>query len=171
VYIACEMPYLNVYFYKPAENDRFWNHVVVNFDGPFSHCDVQFDDNRMASSIYMGESVYFRKRKFSNPNYQPPIVLYVSPAGYKEAADLCSTRSKEQYQFDMIDQLLSPFGISIGRQKYTYCSRHCAEVLKAAGVSCLKDVDTSCISPSQLYRLIRNQRVIHSNSLRMVSRD
>jgi hypothetical protein len=149
-----------MHFYKPDEHDLLWNRIVTAYDGPFSHCDVQFNHDQMASSIYMNEQVYFQKRKFSNKNYHPPIYLSVSQEGYNRAYQLCKKRFEEKSQFDMIDQVLTVLGVSLNRNNYTYCSRHCAEVLQAAGVPSLADVDVSSITPSSLHRILQKDRVI-----------
>lgn len=164
------MPFIKVYFYKPAPSDPFWNKLVTTYDGPYSHCDVQFE-NKMASSIYMNEPLYFKQRKFSNPNYHPPVVLSIpDPNKYRNAYNLCHTRHKQQYQCDMIGQLTMAAGFPVPRENYTYCSKHCAEVLQEAGVPGLQNADASVITPSGLYRLLNNSRTVdlcQGSSLRL----
>lgn len=60
--------FIMLQFYTPPPKDPWMNRVVAMLDGPFSHVELVFHDG-MASSIYAGEEVFFKKRTFSNPNY------------------------------------------------------------------------------------------------------
>lgn len=154
---------IKVYFYKPHPSGHIWNHMVTTYDGPYSHCDVQFGHNNMASSIYMNEEVYFKTRRFANPNYHPPVVLYVNPTSYHNAYSFCEKRYRDKYKCDMLGQLAMAAGLPMNREKYTFCSRHCAEVLQTASVASPKDVDVRNKTPSALYRSIVKNSVFSTN--------
>jgi len=84
------MPFINVYFYAPGETDHVINHMVIRWDPPYAHCDVQFEDG-MASSLFQGESLYWRKRSFRKPGYTR-VTVSVNHADYDRAYRLCQDR-------------------------------------------------------------------------------
>ncbi|EKX34918.1 hypothetical protein GUITHDRAFT_146908 [Guillardia theta CCMP2712] len=52
-------------FYKAQPDDPLLNRLVSWFDPPYVHVEIRFEDG-MASSIFAGETVFFRQRTFAN---------------------------------------------------------------------------------------------------------
>lgn len=84
-------------------NSESYSHA---YDPPFSHCDIQFEDN-MASSVYSGEKVYWKKRGFKKPGYSR-ITLSADTATYNKAYSMCEERAKDGYDFDAIGMYTLP---------------------------------------------------------------
>jgi len=162
------MPFINAYFYTPCDTDHIVNHAVTRWDPPFAHCDVQFEDG-MASSLFQGEKIYWRKRGFKKPGYTR-ISLSVNQADYDRAYALCRDRFALGYAFDAIGMytlpLVSFFGTSgIDRDRYTFCSKHCTEVLQLAGVRAVSTLDAKTTTPSGLHRALKTSRVLHTDRI------
>ena len=160
------MPLIHAYFYSPRETDDFINHIVTSFDPPFSHCDVQFEDG-MASSVFTGEKLYWRRRTFRKPGYSR-ITLSVDGEGYWRAYEMCVDRFAKEYTFDAIGMYtlpLAPIMMDRGLGCRTFCSRHCAEVLQAAGVRSMKTIDPRRATPSMLQRALKGDGVIHTDRI------
>ena len=160
------MPLIHAYFYSPRETDDFINHIVTSFDPPFSHCDVQFEDG-MASSVFAGEKLYWRRRTFRKPGYSR-ITLSVDAEGYRRAYAMCVDRFAKEYTFDAIGMYTLPLAplmmVDRGGAR-TFCSRHCAEVLQAAGVRSMRTVEARTMTPSMLQRGLVGNAVIHTDRI------
>ena len=161
------MPLIHAYFYSPHETDHFVNHIVTSFDPPYSHCDVQFEDG-MASSVFQGEKLYWRRRTFRKPGYSR-ITLSVDAQGYQRAYQMCVDRFAKEYTFDAIGMYTLPLAplmpVMMDRSGRTFCSRHCAEVLQAAGVRSMRTIDPRTMTPSMLQRGLQGNAVIHTERI------
>ena len=155
---------IHILLYEAPADDPFWiNHIVKNYDPPYSHIDVQFENN-MASSVYQNETVYFRQRRFKKPGYKR-ITLSVDQAGYNRAYTLCQTRANEGYQFDFYGMYSLPFpsAVLFDRDKKTFCSKHVAEVLQTAGVRAMGAVVPREMTPSAVYRALEGLSIYHAD--------
>ena len=164
------MPFINVYFYAPGETDHVINHMVIRWDPPYAHCDVQFEDG-MASSLFQGESLYWRKRSFRKPGYTR-VTVSVNHADYDRAYRLCQDRFSRGFAFDAIGMYTLPLSSFLGfgsmqRDNYTFCSKHCTEVLQAAGVRAASGLDACTTTPSGLHRALQSSRVLHTDRIDM----
>lgn len=161
------MPLIHAYFYSPSEHDHFLNHLVTSFDPPYSHCDIQFQDG-MASSVFRGESVYWRKRRFSKPGYER-VTLSVNQSDYDRAYKLCQDRAASALAFDAWGMFTLPLSSLLGveRRDHTFCSKHCTEVLQTAGVKSVAGVDPRATTPSGLRRALRGLAapVLHTDRI------
>jgi hypothetical protein len=159
------MPLIHVLFYTPNTNDHFLNHIVTRYDPPFSHCDVQFEDG-MASSVYQSETVYWKKRGFKKPGYTR-VSLAVSNTDYRKAYSLCQERASKQYKFDAIGMYTLPFpsAMHYEREGFTFCSKHCTEVLQAARVKAVADLVAKSVTPSALHDALQGGAVLHTDRL------
>ena len=160
------MPFINVYFYTPMPSDHIINHIVTRWDPPFAHCDVQFEDG-MASSLYQGERIYWRKRGFKKPGYTR-ITLSVKQAEYDRAYKLCKDRFTQSYAFDAIGMYTLPLSAYMGmnRDHHTFCSKHCTEVLQVAGIKAVAALDPKATTPSALQRaLAKTGSVLHTDRI------
>jgi hypothetical protein len=159
------MPLIHAYFYSPSETDHFINHIVTTWDPPYAHCDVQFQDG-MASSVYQGETIYWRKRRFTKPGYNR-VTLSVGQAEYDRAYQLCRDRFASSLAFDALGMYTLPLSSVFGARRagYTFCSKHCTEVLQAAGVRSVADLDPRAMTPSALRRALHGSSVLHTDRI------
>jgi hypothetical protein len=162
------MPLIHAYFYSPSEADHFLNHVVTTWDPPYSHCDVQFQDG-MASSVFRGEKLYWRRRRFSKPGYHR-VTLSVRQADYDKAYRLCQERAASSLSFDAWGMFTLPISSLFGgvdRQDHTFCSKHCTEVLQVAGVNAVAGLDPRAMTPSGLRRALHksSSSVLHTDRI------
>jgi len=151
-----DMPSIHVYFYAPAPSDHVLNHIVTRYDPPFSHCDVQFEDG-MASSVYQHETVYWRKRGFKKPGYVK-LSIPVSQADYNRAYNQCQERATKQFAFDAIGMytLPLPTALQYEREGFTFCSKHCTEILQTANVKAVAGLVAKSVTPSALQQALQN---------------
>lgn len=153
---------IHVLFYKPSSDDHWLNSVVSAISPPYSHCDIQFDDDT-ASSIYQNETVYMYKKTFSRLNYER-ISLSVSDQEYAKIFKFCETNCKKQTKFDLYGMIGSfvPFYMFQPAEK-TFCSRYIVEALQASGRSEFLEVNSIKSSPSTLHRFLSsiNKSFIH----------
>lgn len=165
------MPLIHAYFYIPSPTDNILNHVVTSYDPPYAHCDVQFQDG-MASSLFQGESMYWKKRRFSKPGYSR-VTLSVNEADYRRAYELCRERYAQSMKFDAIRMYTLPLSSLYfsDRKNHTFCSKHCTEVLQLAGVRAVADLDPRATTPSALRRALDKVSILHTDriDLRMAS--
>ena len=156
---------IHVMFYAPNENDHILNHVVTRYDPPFSHCDVQFEDG-MASSVYQYETVYWRKRGFQKPGYTR-VSLSVLPGDYRKAYAMCQDRANRQFKFDAIGMYTLPLPSSMHyeREGFTFCSKHCTEVLQTARVRAVAGLVAKSMTPSALHDALQGAAVLHTDRL------
>ena len=159
------MPLIHAYFYAPNDTDHILNRVVTAYDPPDAHCDVQFQDV-MASSVYRGEKVYWRKRGFKKPGYSR-ITLSADAAAYEKAYALCAEREKAGCDFDAIGMytLPLPHFLKSDRENYTFCSKHCSEILQLAGVKSMAGLDPKTMTPSMLHRALQSNAVLHTDRI------
>ena len=159
------MPLINAYFYEPGNGDKWLNHVVTRYDPPFSHIDLQFEDG-MASSVFQYENVYWKQRRFRNPNYRR-VTVSVDQGPYKKAYNLCAERAKQGFAFDAVGMYSLPIVsvFSLERDKKTFCSKHCTEVLQLAGLRSVAEAIPAHMTPSAVYRLLATSAVIHADTL------
>lgn len=156
------MPLIHALFYTPHPSDHITNHLVTRFDGPFSHCDVQFEDG-MASSVYQGETVYWKKRGFRKPGYTR-VTLSVDQAGYNKAYQLCRERNARKMSFDAWGMYMLPVMSAMDRSGHTFCSKHCTEVLQAAGVRNVAGLSPGAMTPSGLKRAL-GRTILHTDRI------
>lgn len=161
------MPLIHAYFYAPNDSDHFINHIVTTWDPPYSHCDVQFQDG-MASSVFRGETIYWKKRRFSKPGYSR-VTLAVGAAEYERAYNLCRDRHASGLAFDAVGMytlpLASVFGAVDRNKTHTFCSKHCTEILQAAGVRAVGQLNPQATTPSGLRRVLHNASVLHTDRI------
>lgn len=159
------MPLIHAYFYTPNESDHVLNRVVTTYDPPFSHCDIQFEDS-MSSSVFRGEKIYWRKRGFKKPGYSR-VTLSADHHAYAKAYSLCADRFKAGCDFDGVGMFSLPLPdfLKAERDNYTFCSKHCTEVLQLAGVRSVAGLDPKTVTPSMLHRALQANAVLHTDRI------
>jgi hypothetical protein len=159
------MPLIHAFFYAPNDTDHILNRIVTAYDPPFSHCDIQFEDT-MASSVFSGEKVYWRKRGFKKPGYSR-VTLSADHYTYAKAYSLCADRSKSGCDFDAVGMYTLPLPdfLKAERDNHTFCSKHCTEVLQLAGVKSVAGLDPKTVTPSMLHRALQAGAVLHTDRI------
>ncbi len=161
---------IHILFYKPQSSDHWLNHLVTFFTPPFSHCDMQFEDE-YASSIYQNESVYFEKKNFTRNNYVR-VSLSFSDEEYSKIYEFCQKAHKSQVWFDPVGMIGSflPFYFFTPTKK-TFCSRYVIEALQQSERSDFCNLCSAKMNPSKLYFHLNemNKSFLHVSRTRMIN--
>ena len=159
------MPLIHAYFYQPSASDHMLNHLVTRWDPPYAHCDIQFEDG-MASSVFQGEKLYWRKRGFRKPGCSR-VTLSVGQDSYDKAYKLCQDRHKTGTAFDAVGMYSMPIAglLRWNRPNHTFCSKHCTEILQLAGVKAVAGLQPHSTTPSALRRVLGPSSVLHTDRI------
>jgi hypothetical protein len=125
--------------------------MVAQYDPPYSHCELRFEDGMM-SSVYQHCGACWRQCDFERVQR---VKIEVPDDGYQRAYDMCRRRAELGYKFDFAG--VYGFALpthSIHSSNRTFCSKHCVEVLQLAGVGALVGMDASATTPSALFRAL-----------------
>lgn len=142
------MSAIRAWFYSPNGDSRHWlNDLVVSLDGPFSHCELQFDTGE-ASSIYYGTCARLVVRDFDRVFYTP-VTVPCTRAQHDSA--LAFARAAVDTPFSALAMTNAYIQLPL-RTNGTFCSKLNADTLVSAGI--LTPRNTSNITPSALYRAL-----------------
>lgn len=151
-------------------DDHILNRLVSALDPPFCHIEWCGDDG-IGCSVFGGETVFYRRRRYLNPRYVT-LSLLCSDTDYARMVAYCREAARVDLAFDrvaMYSTLLRvvgvptpwcPRGQSVGVGR-TYCSKLVAEILVAGNMlPCTYDANRC--TPSSLYRFFQcsGRRVI-----------
>lgn len=151
---------LTLAFLRPGPEEKDWvNRLVskVSRHG-ISHVELVFEDN-MAFSIFAGQSVFFKYRTFSNPDYEL-ISISVSQGEYASAYAFCQQAVGHNLGFTdvgMVACYFQPRGcpcINTGASVYvgyTFCSKIVTEALDFASVPEVEGLTPCATTPSCLF--------------------
>ena len=152
---------VHILFYRPSKDDHWLNNLVSSISPPYSHCDIQFE-NDIASSIYQNECVYMCKKTFSRLNYER-ISLTVTDQEYHNMLEFCEKKCSNQTGFDVYGMIgcFIPF-YNFTPSNKTFCSRYVVEALQS-GRSEYDTLTSHKTSPSVLYKFLvaKNKSFIH----------
>ena len=142
---------ITAYFHTPGQKNKPINHLVAQYDPPYSHVDLRFEDGMM-SSVYQHCGVCWRECDFDRAQR---VEIEVTDDGYQRAYAMCSRRAELGYKFDFagVYGFSLPISTASGR---TFCSKHCVEVLQLAGAGAVVGIDASATTPSALFRALEN---------------
>ena len=120
----------------------------------------------MASSVYSGEKVYWKKRGFKKPGYSR-ITLSADMFTYNKAYSMCEERARDGYDFDALGMYMLPLPDFFKRERenHTFCSKHCTEVLQLAGLRSVVGMDSKTMTPSMLHRALQSNAVLRTDRL------
>lgn len=149
---------VHVLFYRPQSDDQWLNHVVTFFSPPYSHCDIQFDNN-VAFSVYQNETVYRESKSFSRLNYDR-ISLTFTDDEFAKIYSFCNKCHEDKVGFDPVGMVGSFVPFYYARpSKSTFCSRFVMEALQMSGRPELQQIHSCRTSPSSLHALLmKNQK-------------
>lgn len=117
----------------------------------------------VASSVYNGETVFMKQRRFANPNYTI-ISLLVSDTQFKKMYAFCEHRTASSVAFNQtamvcafcpfLSKMLCRTSVETGPD--TFCSEHVTLVLQAGNIPEVSQHLASTVTPSRLYKLLAN---------------
>ena len=160
---------VHVLFYRPQPDDLWLNHVVTFVSPPYSHCDIQFE-NEVASSIYQNETVYLEKKSFSRLNYER-VSMTFTDAEYAKIYSFCEDAHRAQVKFDPVGMVGSFLPLYAFRPSAkTFCSRYVAEALQASGKEEYNGINPARTSPSALHAFLSSAQksFLHIPSKRLM---
>ncbi|EKX35105.1 hypothetical protein GUITHDRAFT_118758 [Guillardia theta CCMP2712] len=142
-------------FYQAQPNDHFMNRLVSWFDPPYVHVEIRFEDG-MASSVYAGETVFFRNRTYANPHYRIETFT-VEDRDYQAMYRHCRLRAAHNVGFDGLGMYLAILPlISRNPPDRTFCSRYVTEVLQLGNVPEFVMLTPCRTTPSMLFKAVRS---------------
>ena len=159
---------VHVLFYKPSPEDHWLNTLVTKVSPPFSHCDIQFE-NDIASSIYQNENVYMCQKSFARMNYER-ISLTFSDDEYNKIFDFCESHCKRGTSFDLMGMIGSYIPLyNFKPRDKTFCSRFVVEALQASGKEVFYEMNAIKTSPSSLFKFLNQEKktFLHISSKRL----
>lgn len=159
---------VHVLFYRPERDDRWLNHLVTLLSPPFSHCDIQFEDE-VASSIYQNETVYMCKKSFFRNNYER-VSFTVTEDEYDRIYSYCENACRNMVAFDPVGMVGSFMPLYYLRPSHkTFCSRFVCEALQASGRIEFSNLSPPRMTPSGLFGVLieANKNFIHVSGRRM----
>ena len=144
------MRVVRLWFYNPAsESSSFFNKMVARLDPPFSHSELQFE-NEEASTIYHGDVARLKARAFDRQFYTC-VCVPCTQAQYAQAYTFAQTAMTQALPFSTVAMGNSIFQLPL-HTSGTFCSKLNADTLCSAGI--LSHIDTQTITPSKLHRLL-----------------
>lgn len=151
-------------FYQAQPDDHFLNRLVSWFDPPYVHVEIRFEDG-MASSIYAGETVFFRNRKYSNPHYRIETFA-VNDASYRNMYRHCQLRATHNVQFDSLGMYLAVLPVlQRNPSTRTFCSRYITEVLQLGQIAEFVMLTPCHTTPSMLFKAVRSSNMTFFSSV------
>ena len=150
-------------FYRPKDDDPLLNRVVAFFDGPFSHVEMAFSDKwgeepwereMWGSSIYQGETVFFKPKSYSRDGYFSFAIEITLPQMYK-LRSYCKQQSDNEVAFSKSAMYAAyvPY-YQFVHTNDTFCSKYVTAALQYGGVSQVDGLNPSLMTPSKLYKVI-----------------
>lgn len=166
---------ITVAFLFPGQGDDWFNRLVAwASKHPCCHVELVFEDD-MSFSIFSNSNLFFKKRTFSNPEYQL-VSLSVSNLEYITAYSFCTAAMSHDISFHELGiyaayaqpcpMLFTRPSIEAGR---TFCSKVVTEALQAARVREAEGLEPCMTTPSRLYETLKDsdRRINHSVKFKM----
>jgi hypothetical protein len=157
---------LTLAFLCPTPGDHWVNRLTAKpwvSRHPFCHVELFFESINQCFSILWGETVGFRVKNLSNPNYKV-VSLSVSVKEYNCCLEFCRSAAAQQIGFDeagMWRSWFSPAFCCVAAcepashtKNSTFCSKIITEALQFAGVAEVDRLAPSGTTPSRLYECV-----------------
>ena len=163
-----EMGQVCLLLYKPGKHDPFLNKLVASVDGPFSHVEIAFlerfgdepwEREVWGSSIYQGETVFFKPKTYMRDGYVSIAIEVTMPQMLKMKA-FCQSQADEGIPFCRNAMYAAYLPWQIVDSPGTFCSKHVTKVLQYGGVYQVKDINPALMTPSSLFRLFNKKEPI-----------
>ena len=139
---------MNVYFYDPQkDSEGLTNKIVSWLDGPFCHCELQFDGME-SYSMYLGTEIITQKREY-DMQYYTKIAVKSSILQDKIARAKIEEMKLEKKKCTLMAMSSCFLNVKMHTNQ-TFCSEMITEVLLSCGL--LDNIEPDKTSPSALYR-------------------
>lgn len=174
------METVRILFLNGTQESHWMNRLVSYFDPPFCHVEIEFDmqtrslpapsyfsmfmhsegqkpmHKTIASSIYAGETVFVKERKFANPHYSI-VTLNVPTSDFFKMYNFCLSAQANKTEFNEWGMYTSFFTCccKFPKKNATFCSEYITNVLKSGNVKCVQHVQSSKMSPSKLWKILQ----------------
>lgn len=159
------MPIFHIMCLRAAEKEEhIINWLVSKIDPP--HCHVEWcGEDSMGCSIFAGETVFYRKRRYLNLRYDT-VSVNCSDDEYDRMVKMCKRICDKAPVFDatsMYSTTLRRNGVPTPwcntnhslQSGRTYCSKLVGEILAAGRIKEVSNVDVHTLTPSTLYSMFR----------------
>lgn len=161
---------VHVLFYKPNPDDHWLNSLVTRISPPYSHCDIQFE-NDIAASIYQNESVYMCQKTFARLNYER-VSLTFDEKEYMNIFKFCESHCMRGTSFDLMGMIGSYLPLyNYKPSDKTFCSRFVVEALQSSGREVFMELNSAKTSPSSLFKFLsqENKSFLHIPAKRLIN--
>jgi hypothetical protein len=159
-------------FYKPTARDAYLNRLVAFWNGPYCHVEMAFPERTgeeawekevWGSSIYQGETVFFKPKAYSRDGYFS-FAIEVTQAQRIKIKEYCRMQSEAGVGFNLWAMYLSYLPFKVLDLDGTFCSKHVANALSVGQVEGFhnKGVQPSQMTPSSLYRMLLSRSQLQS---------
>ena len=152
-------------FYKPSKTDPFQNQMVSYFNGPYCHVemaipekygDEPWEKDVWGTSIYQGESVFFKPKTYQREGYFC-FAIEVTQAQRIKIKEYCRLQAEKNVQFSLMAMYLSYLPFQVIDVEGTFCSKHVTGALKSGQIEGLEHLNPVLVTPSSLYKtLLKN---------------
>lgn len=152
---------LRMWFYDPSsDKEGILNKFVSYFDGPFCHCEIQFE-NDAACSIVMGNKTRMCIRKFDKSAYTC-VHVPCHRIAHDSAYNCAVNKYQQAQQFSIMGMLGAGYQRDTCEDDRTFCSKLCVEILQAANLF-HPNLKAGSISPSRLHALLQQRHADTKN--------
>jgi len=137
-------------FYEPrGEHEHWLNRLVASVGQHYvSHVEILFEDD-MAASIFADDTVFFRRRSYSNPHYKIKAFT-VSTSSYLQIYDFAKSSADRNVGFSNCKMFCGPWIGYTGSPDHTFCSEFVTKALQVGGVPFAMKMDACRSTPSRL---------------------
>ena len=158
-HVANDRAQILLLFYKPSDTDHILNRLVAKADPPFSHVEIAFPESHgdmpwekeiWGSSIFQGETVFFKPRTYQRDGYVC-IALEVSLMQQRKVMQFCDRQTKECIPFHANAMYFAHFPFQLVYTKGTFCSKHIADALQYGNVGHTNQLNPALTTPSRLH--------------------
>lgn len=146
---------VRVCFYQPKGANEPWLNILAAQIGKWgtgyyvSHVEIQFEDER-SCSIFGGETVFFRRRSYSNPHYL--VKSFTVDAGNYEKMYTYCAEMEGQVAFSDLKMFCSPYMGLFCDHDATFCSELITRILQRGQVDIVKGLNASRCTPASLLK-------------------
>ena len=157
---------ISILFLRPQPVGDAWINRLTAWLGwlfhgeGFCHTEicVSYNGAQVSSSVYQGETVCLTQVKsFANPGYVV-LCMAVTNQELSEIIKFMSEAHRQKVRFDATGMYLALLPVHICRSTKgkTFCSKYVTDVLQFAGIAAVQGVNSSIVTPSRLYKLLKN---------------
>lgn len=146
-------------FYKPSPTDHILNRIVAKADPPYSHVEIAFPEQHgdmpweremWGSSIFQGETVFYKPRTYQREGYVC-LALEVSRTQQHRIQDFCNRQAQAGIAFNANAMYFAYLPFQLVFTTGTFCSKHITEALQYGHVGNSHVLNPALTTPSRLH--------------------